>query len=173
MQLGARLLSLPTSSAQNTLQARLPRGQMPFLSISDLFVLVLFKASWSNMAITWYCNRSPTPSMGGINHSETVGLRHWVPNITVRLGCMKIRSAFADELTAKRVAGTAYLWQARFPWRSLVILTFEDVRRRSKMFEGHWCVRKKSQRCDQMWFETWVPPQLVTTVLCVRRFPFR
>mmetsp|Transcript_82549 Transcript_82549/g.130517 ORF Transcript_82549/g.130517 Transcript_82549/m.130517 type:complete len:157 (-) Transcript_82549:2-472(-) len=28
------------------------------------------------------------------------------------LGSMKIYSAFADELTAKRVAGTAYLWQA-------------------------------------------------------------
>ena len=30
----------------------------------------------------------------------------------LRLGCMKIRSAFSDEVTAKRVAGTAYLWQA-------------------------------------------------------------
>jgi len=30
----------------------------------------------------------------------------------IMLGCMKIRSAFSDELTAKRVAGTAYFWQA-------------------------------------------------------------
>ena len=32
---------------------------------------------------------------------------------SMRLGCMKIRSAFSDELTAKRVAGTAYFWQVR------------------------------------------------------------
>eukprot|EP00913_Durusdinium_trenchii_P035821 g33520.t1 len=30
----------------------------------------------------------------------------------IMLGCMKIRSAFSDDVTAARIAGTAYLWQA-------------------------------------------------------------
>mmetsp|Transcript_61683 Transcript_61683/g.75629 ORF Transcript_61683/g.75629 Transcript_61683/m.75629 type:complete len:155 (-) Transcript_61683:62-526(-) len=30
----------------------------------------------------------------------------------VMLGCMKLRGALSDALTAKRVAGTAYFWQA-------------------------------------------------------------